>query len=172
MRSQWRSLGWFYLACIAGVFLQSSTAAAAPKVGIVRFTGRGETEVRVAVTRAIGTHGFALVGARAFEDNGDGPPMGREAVKEAGARLKLAALIDGRVEIEHGVGTARIAVRDPRDGSVTANESWSVRHGGATALARSVGKTFWRRLGPALETVSGHRGHSKLVARRSRHRQR
>jgi hypothetical protein len=165
-----------WLGCLAVLAALEGTlyAGSQARVGILRFAGKGEVDVRVAVTRAVGTRGFALVGAQALdqaEESSGKPLTGRGGVAAAAKALQLAAVIDGRVEVGRGAGTARIAIRD-RDGSVVANESWSVRHGGERALARDVARTFWRRLGPALEEASGHRRRAALVVRRGRHRHR
>jgi hypothetical protein len=166
---------WFGGALGLVAMLGEPVQAAPPRVGIMRFAGKGETDVRVAVTRAVGTHGFALVGARALEEARGAhgkAPTSKEAVAAMAKELHLAAVIDGRVELERGAGTARIAVRDPRDGSIIANESWSVRKKGEGALAQSVGKTFWKRLGPALAKATGQRDRATPAARKARHRQR
>jgi hypothetical protein len=133
-------------------------AAAPPRVGIMRFVGHGETEVRSAVTWLVGKQGFALIGARALdqaEETSGKPLSGKEGLKAVGEELTLAAIIDGRVEVERGVATARIAVRDPKDGSIVANETFSVRRGGSKALVKLLGKTFWLKLGPAMEDLTG-----------------
>jgi hypothetical protein len=144
-------------------------------VGILRFVGKGEVDVRIAVTKAVGARGFPLVGAAALEGAGGagGKPLPAAALSAMARELKLAAVIDGRVELEHGLATAKIAVRDPLDGSVAAVETWSVRRKSASALARAVGKDFWRKLGPALAEVSGYEGKSPpVVARKARKRHR
>src|SRR5690242_594429 len=78
--------------------------AAPPRVGILRFVGAGETDVRGAVTWLVGKQGFALVGARALEQSEEtvGKPLtGKEGIKAVGEELTLAAIIDGRVEVDH-----------------------------------------------------------------------
>src|SRR4051794_35789440 len=89
-------------------------AAAPPRVGIMRFVGRNEVDVRGAVTWLVGKQKFALVGARALEqaEETSGKPLtSKEGLKAVGAELTLAAIIDGRVETERGIATARIAIR-------------------------------------------------------------
>ena len=81
--------------------------------------------------------------------------LGKEGIKAVGDELTLAAIIDGRVEGERGVATARIAIRDPKDGSIVANEVWSVRRGGTKALVKVLVKTFWLKMGPAMEDLTG-----------------
>jgi hypothetical protein len=150
-------------------------AAGPPKVGIMRFTGPGETDFRVLSTKILGARGFELVGARALEETAEENGLqlsSKEGTKVVGAALGLAAIIDGRIEIEQGVATARIAVRDPRDGSIAANELWTVRKGGARALAKLMIRTFWKRLGPTIEEVTGHEGRAPVVARHARRRHR
>jgi hypothetical protein len=156
------------LASLAGI----AQARSAPRVGILRFVGKGETDVRIAVTQQVGARGFNLVGAKLLEDasGARGKPLAARQLQAVAADLDLAAVIDGRVELERGLGTAKIAIRDATDGRVVAVETWSVRKAGAPALARAVAKDFWRKLGPALEEATGHEVKKKpvLVARRSK----
>src|SRR5687768_12037791 len=89
-----------------------------PRVGIMRFTGPGETDFRVLITKIVGVRGFALVGARELDEAATENGLqlsSKEGTKAVGAALQLAAIIDGRIEIERGVASARIAIRDPRD---------------------------------------------------------
>jgi hypothetical protein len=147
-------------------------AAEAPRVGILRFQGAGESDVRGAVTWLVGKQGFALVGAKALEqaEETTGKPLiGKEGIKAVGDELTLAAIIDGRVEVERGLATARIAVRDPKDGSIVANETWSVRRGGSKALVKLLVRTFWVKMGPAMEDLTGVVINAPR-ARRARHR--
>lgn len=146
-------------------------ARSAPRVGILRFVGKGEVDVRIAVTRIVGARGFTLVGAKLLEDASSGEagaPLTAAQLKAVGTDLDLAAIVDGRIEIARGMSTAKIAVRNARDGSVVAVENWAVRRGGAKALTRLVAKEFWQALGPAIEEVTGHRGKPVLVGRRSK----
>jgi hypothetical protein len=168
---RWGSIS-LLLAALAG---STPAQAEPPRVAIMRFGGAGEVEVRIAVTKAIGARGFQLIGARAMEEAAEraGQPLdSKEGLTKAASDLKVAAVIDGRIALSRGVGTARIAVRDPFDGSVVANEIWAVGRGSPTTLARAVGKNFWKRLGPAIEEVSGYGGRSSRVARHARHRNR
>ena len=142
------------LAGLAG----TAHAAAPVRVGIMRFAGTGETEIRGAVTWLIGKQNFALIGAKALEDAEEvsGKPLNtKDGIKAVGEELTLAAIFDGRVEIERGVATARIAIRDPKDGSIVANETWSVKRGGSKALVKLLVQTFWLKMGPALEDLTG-----------------
>ena len=139
----------------------------------MRFVGPGETDFRVMVTKIVGGRGFSLVGARALEEaaeSGGKDLSGKDGIKAVGADLVLAAIIDGRIELERGVASARIAVRDPRDGKIAANELFTVRKGGARALAKTIQKTFWNRIGPTLWEVTGYEGRAQPGARRARGR--
>jgi hypothetical protein len=114
------------------------------------------------------------VGARALEEAAEENSLvlsSKDGIKAVGAALNLAAIIDGRVEIERGVASARIAVRDPRDGSIAANELWTVRKGGSRALAKLMIRSFWDRIGPIMWDVTGYEGRSPAVSRRARRRQ-
>jgi hypothetical protein len=140
----------------------------------MRFVGPGETDFRVLVTKILGARGFGLVGARALEEAAEENSLvlsSKDGIKAVGAALNLAAIIDGRVEIERGVASARIAVRDPRDGSIAANELWTVRKGGSRALAKLMIRSFWDRIGPIMWDVTGYEGRSPAVSRRARRRQ-
>ena len=153
--------------------LAGTARAESPRVGIMRFVGPGETDFRVMVTKIIGGRGFGLVGSRALEEAAESAGKdlsSKEGIRAVGADLVLAAIIDGRIELERGVASARIAVRDPRDGSIAANELFSVRKGGARALAKTIQKTFWNRIGPTLWEVTGYEGKPLPGARRARHR--
>jgi len=144
---------------LALVGLSRTAHAAGPaRVGIMRFVGTGETEIRGAVTWLIGKQSFALIGAKALEDAEEvsGKPLNtKDGVKAVADELTLAAIIDGRVQLERGVATARIAIRDPKDGSIVANEIWTVRRGGTKALVKLLVATFWLKMGPALEDLTG-----------------
>ena len=143
---------------LAGLAGTAHAAAAPPRVGILRFVGSGETEVRGAVTWLVGKQAFALIGARALEqaEETSGKELTtKEGIKAVGDELTLAAIIDGCVEIERGVVIVRIAIRDPWDGSIVANEMFSVKKGGTKALVKLLVSTFWLKLGPAMEDLTG-----------------
>jgi len=146
------------LMVLAGLTGPARAAAAPPRVGILRFVGAAESDVRGAVTWLVGKQGFALIGARALEqaEETSGKELNtKEGIKAVGDELTLAAIIDGRVEVERGVATARIAIRDPKDGSIVANELFTVRKGGSKALVKLLVSTFWTKLGPAMEDLTG-----------------
>jgi hypothetical protein len=150
-------------------------AAAPPRVGILRFVGNGETDVRGAVTWLVGKQAFALIGARALEqaEETSGKPLtSKEGVKAVADELTLAAIIDGRVEVEGGMATARIAIRDPKDGSIVANEMFTVRKGGTKALVKLLVSTFWLKMGPAMEDLTGVEINQPSHHRRARARHR
>jgi hypothetical protein len=155
--------------------LAGPAAAAPARVGILRFQGHSETEVRVAVTRAIGTHGFALAGSKALEEAArkpGQPPAGRERFAALAKSLGLSAIIEGRLERTAGVTTARIGVHDA-SGAIVGAETWGIKRGKPAALARLVAKSFWERLGPAVEKATGQKAPKTpptLVARRPRRR--
>jgi hypothetical protein len=159
----------FVLAALGG----PASAGGSSRVGILRFQGKGETEVRVAVTRAVGSQGFALAGSKALEDaaNTSGqPPVGRERFAALAKTLGLAAIIEGRITKEGGTTSVRLGVHDA-SGAIVGAETWGLRHGKPAALARAVSHTFWQRLGPALERATGQRVSAPtLVARRGRRR--
>jgi hypothetical protein len=150
-----------------------ASAGSSPRVGILRFQGKGETEVRVAVTRAIGTHGFALAGSKALEDaaHASGQPLvGRDTFAALAKSLGLAAIVEGRVSHEGGVTSVRLGVHDA-SGAIVGAETWGLRRGKPAALARAVSRNFWERLGPAIEKATGkHAPAPTLVARRGRRR--
>jgi hypothetical protein len=162
--------GGLSLVLLAGA---GTARAESPRVGIMRFVGPGETDFRVMVTKIVGGRGFSLVGARALEEAAESTGKelsSKEGIRAIGADLVLAAIIDGRIEREGGAATARIAIRDPKDGSIAANELFTVPRGGPRALARTIQKTFWRRLGPVIEEVTGHESETPKATRRSRNR--
>lgn len=172
---RWRCAFLFFSLAIAS--LSSAGAAHAretPRVGILRFLGKGEIDVRIALTQVVGARGFKLVGAKVLEDAAGvaGKPLTAAQLAKLGTDLHVAAVIDGRVELERGLATAKIAVRDTSDGSVVAMHDWSVRKANSRALAATVAKDFWRQLGPALEETTGHRSKPPLAARRSKKKQR
>jgi hypothetical protein len=165
---------WFASFLVLAALGGPALAAAPPRVGILRFHGKGETDVRVAVTQAVGTHGYALAGSKAIEDAAraaNQPLVGRDGFATAAKSLGLAAVIEGRITSDGGVTTVRLGVHDA-SGAIVGAETWGLRRGKPAALARVVAKTFWKRLGPAVEKATGHRAPITPLVARSRRRRR
>jgi hypothetical protein len=164
---------WVISMLVLAALGRPAVAAGSSRVGILRFQGKGETEVRVAVTRAVGSHGFALAGSKALEEaaqKSGKPPVGRESFAALAKSLGLAAIVEGRIASEGGVTSVRLGVHDS-SGAIVGAETWGLRGGKPAALARAVSRTFWQRLGPALEKATGKRAPATpLVARRGRRR--
>src|SRR6185295_9042908 len=107
-----------------------------------------EALIRKAVMQAIKANGYDMIKSRQIEttassigaslDSNDGY---RALAKE----LSLSAFVTGEV----GRKKATLTVRNGADGTVNAEETWSGPN--PRKLAADVARTFWRRLGSAVE---------------------
>jgi hypothetical protein len=118
--------------------------AAKPRVGVPKFEGPQEALVRKRVMQVLKSQGYDLVKSREIEGTGislDSNDGFRALAKE----LALSAIVTGELSPKK----ARLAVRDGSDGSVSGEGSFAGAN--PRKVAAEVGKSFWRRLGSAVE---------------------
>jgi hypothetical protein len=139
---------------------QLANAAQPKRLGVVTFRGPGEGATRNVVTKAAKAKHFQVVGGQQISkaasklkvslDSNDGfLAVARE--------LGISAFVTGEVSKKKGT----LTVRNGADGSVTAEASW--RGPNPRKLAAAVNKTFWRRLGGAIERGKGPSGAKQAV---------
>jgi len=134
------------------------------RVGIPSFAGPQEALIRKAVMQSVKANGYEMIKSRQIEstassigaslDSADGF---RSLAKELG----ISAFVTGEV----GKKKAKLTVRNGGDGNVNAEESWSAPN--PRKLAADIAKTFWKRLGSAIErgkAPAGAKKASKVVA--------
>lgn len=163
-RPRWRSccksLFFFFALITVATAAASSARAEAKRVGVVRFKGPGEGPIRAKVIQQIeakkllvvgqGQIGKTAVARRVKLDTDD------EFVTVA-KELGLSSWVLGEVTKKK----VTITVRDGASGSVTAEASWTGPNPRKMAVA--VSKTFWKRLGSAIQRGSAPAGAKKAA---------
>ena len=139
------------------------TAEAAPprRVGIVKLTGPGEKAIRAWVMRAVKTNRYQVIGGEQIEKVARKQRVGldSEASFEVIARaLGITAFVTGQVSRQR----ATLAVRDGSGGAIVDSATWAAPD--PRRLAISVGRTFWKRLGPAIARSTAPSGAKLDVA--------
>ena len=141
MRAAWAR------ATLATLLLLSSAAAeaAAKRIGVPKFEGAQEAAVRKQVMRALKAHGYELVRSHEIKEALGRPGVGidsSDGLKTLAEELALSAIVTGEVTSKR----AKIVVRDGGDGSILGDASFSGAN--SRKLAKVVGLTFWKKLGP------------------------
>jgi hypothetical protein len=124
--------------------LPGAAAAAAKRVGVPKFEGPQEALVRKKVMQILKSQGYDLVKSREIEASGVSLDS-NDGYKALAKELALSAIVTGELSAKK----ARISVRDGSDGSVSGEGSFSGAN--PRKVAAEVGKSFWRRLGSAVE---------------------
>jgi hypothetical protein len=124
--------------------LASTAAAAAKRVGVPKFDGPQEALTRKKVMQILKSQGYELVKSREIEASGISLDS-NDGYKALAKELALSAIVTGELSPKK----ARISVRDGSDGSVSGEGSFSGAN--PRKVAAEVGKSFWRRLGSAVE---------------------
>ena len=145
--------------------LVSTVAEAAPKrVGVPKFDGVQEALVRKKVMQILKSHGFDSAKSREMEiglANTGALLDNDEGFQKVAKELALAAIVTGEI----GKKRAKLAVHDGKDGSLLGEASFAganPRH-----IMTEVGRSFWTKLGDAVErgkTPSGSKKPEKVVA--------
>jgi len=123
-------------------------AADAKRLGILKFHGPAEGASRNAVGRATQTNHYQIVGSMQIEKTAK--KLGVKLRDDSGfvavaKELGISAFVLGEVTKKK----ATLTIRNGADGSVAAEASWTGAN--PRKLAGTVEKTFWRRLGSAIE---------------------
>jgi hypothetical protein len=149
------------LSLLTGILLLAGAASAEPKrVGVVKFTGPGEGASRNKVTKAIKAKGFQVVGDKQISKTASSLKLSMDTnddFRAVARELGIAAFVTGEVSKKR----ATLAVRGGTDGAVSAEASWSAPN--PRKVAASIDKTFWKRLGSAIERGKAPSGAKKAV---------
>ena len=142
----------------AVVFFASLPSALAasdrPRVSVLPFGGKGGPEVQKVATKIVAKHGFQLVSTEQFRATTArlaASVQGAEAIKAVATELGLVAVVVGKVTVVKKKYSARIVVRDGRDGEVVDETTFVAanRH----RLIKIVEKTCWKKLGSSFRTT-------------------
>jgi len=138
-------------------------AEAAPprRVGVLKLAGPGEKAIRAWVTRAVKSNRYQVIGGEQIERAARKQRVGleSEASFEVIARaLGITAFVTGQLSRQR----ATLTVRDGSGGAIVDSATWTAPD--SRRLALSVGRTFWKRLGPAIARSKAPSGAKLDVA--------
>src|SRR3569833_1117058 len=123
---------------------------AAPKVGLMTFTGPGEAASRAAVEKALKARKIAVVPAAELTAAAKSAHVkldGNDGFKAVSKALDLTAIVSGEVSKKK----ATITVHTGEDGSSVGDETF--QGADPKKVAATIGKTFWKKLaGPFNKT--------------------
>jgi hypothetical protein len=141
MRTAWAR------ASLAAILLLFSVGAeaAGKRIGVPKFEGAHEAAVRKKVMQSLKAHGYELVRSREIQEamsRTGAAADSRDGLKTLAKELALSAIVTGEVASKR----AKLVIHDGADGSVLGDASFA----GANPhkLAKAVGLTFWKKLGP------------------------
>jgi hypothetical protein len=152
------------LALLLGALFSTVTEAAPKRVGVPKFEGVQEALARKKVMQILKSHGYDLAKSREMEiglANSGALLDNDEGFQKVAKELALAAIVTGEI----GKKRAKISVHDGRDGSLLGEASFAganPRH-----IMAEVGRSFWAKLGGAVErgkAPSGAKKPAKVVA--------
>jgi ASC-1-like (ASCH) protein len=134
--------------------------AAEKRLGVVTFKGPGEGKTRIVVSKVGKSKHYKIVGgdqiqsvARKLKVTLDTNDSFRAVARELG----ISAFVTGEVTTKK----ATLTVRNGADGSVSAEATWSGPN--PKKLSATVGATFWRRLGSAIDRAKAPSGAKQAV---------
>jgi len=119
---------------------------AAPKVGLMTFTGPGEAASRAAVEKALKSRKIIVVPASELSASAKSAHVkldGSDGFKAVSKALDLTAIVTGEVSKKK----ATITVHTGDDGSSVGEETF--QGADPRKVAATIGKTFWKRLAGA-----------------------
>jgi hypothetical protein len=122
-----------------------AASAAGKRVGIPRFEGQQEALIRKVVMQVVKSKGFELVRSREIESAAKGGLDSNDSYQALAKDMSLSAIVSGEV----GKKKAKLTVRNGADGAVIGEGSFAGAN--PKKLAVEVAKTFWRRLGSAVD---------------------
>ena len=136
-------------------------AQAAPKrLGVLTFRGPAEGATRNVVTKVGKAHKYQVVGGQAIAKAASKLHVtlsDNDGFQAVAKELGIAAFVVGEVTKKK----ATLTVRSGDDGSVAAEGSWSGAN--PRKVSKAVAKTFWQRLGPAIERSNAPSGAKQAV---------
>jgi hypothetical protein len=136
-------------------------AQAAPKrLGVLNFRGPAEGATRNVVTKVGKAHKYQVVGGQAIAKTASKLHVtlsDNDGFRAVAKELGIAAFVTGEVTKKK----AMLTVRSGEDGSVSAEASWAGAN--PRKVSKAVAKTFWRRLGPAIERSNAPSGAKQAV---------
>ncbi len=148
---------------LAALVLAGGTqlAQAAPKrLGILTFRGPGEGATRNVVTKVGKANGYQVIGGQQIAKTASRLKVSldtNDSFQVVAKELGIAAFVTGEVSKKK----ATLTVRDGSDGSVSAEASWKGPN--PRKLSMIVGKTFWKRLGSAIDRGKAPSGAKQAV---------
>jgi hypothetical protein len=145
---------------VIGLVLGQAGRAAAEKrrVGVPKFDGSGEAVVRKKLMKVLKDRGFELVKSRQIDAAARSTSARLDTYDGLAAvaqELAISAFVTGDV----GKKKAKLTVHDGNDGSVIAEGAFAGAN--PRKIAAEVTRSFWRRLGAAVE-----RGHVPASAKK------
>jgi hypothetical protein len=141
MRTTWARV--FLVTCL--LLASAGAEAAGKRIGVPKFEGAQEAAVRKKVMQALKAHGYELVRSRELQEamSRTGAVLdSRDGLKTLAKELALSAIVTGEVSSKR----AKLVVHDGGDGSSLGDASFSGAN--PRKLAKAVGLTFWKKLGP------------------------
>jgi hypothetical protein len=130
------------------------TAAAEPRIGVLRVHGHRGAEVEGALARALAAHDRGAVGPRDLEKAARARRASlRHAagLRAVATRLRLAGFVGARISARGRTNQVTIVVREARGGAIVASARWSGRS--MRALATQIERELWPRLGAELSAL-------------------
>jgi|GEM_PF-1721540 len=130
---------------------------AAPKVGLMTFTGPGEAASRGAVEKALKSRKIIVVSASELSSAAKSAHVkldGNDGFKAVAKALDLTAIVTGEVSKKK----ATITVRTGDDGSSVGEEAF--QGADPRKVAATISKTFWKRLAGAFNKTKPPSGGS------------
>ncbi|HXI55917.1 MAG TPA: hypothetical protein VNO55_07645 [Polyangia bacterium] len=138
----------FVVALASTLAWPGAASAAKKRVGIPRFDGQQEALIRKVVMQIVKGKGFDLVRSREIDDAVKSLSISldsNDAFQGLAKEMALSAVVTGEV----GKKKAKLTVRNGSDGSVAGEATFAGAN--PKKLAVDVAKSFWRKLGSAIE---------------------
>ena len=138
----------------------SRVDAAPRRLGVLTFKGPAEGATRNAVTKAGKANKYQVVGGQAIAKTASKLRVSlndNDGFQSVAKELGISAFVIGEVTKKK----ATLTVRNGLDGSVAAEASW--KGANPRKLSQAVGKTFWKRLGSAIDRTKAPTGAKAAV---------
>src|SRR3954471_21835094 len=149
--AQLAAAGVAVLALVTFGAIPAAWAAGSRRLGVVKFLGPAEGASRVAVMRAAKANHYTIIGGKQIEKTARRLKVrldGDASFRTVARALGIAAFVTGEVTRRR----ATLTVRNGDGGAIVDGASWAAPD--ARKLAASVGRSFWKRLGPAIEKAA------------------
>lgn len=144
-----------------GAGLPAARAAAPKRVGVVKFSGPAEGASRNVVMKVVKAAHYQVIGGQQIEATAKKLHVrldDNDSFKAVAKSLGISAFVTGEVTKKK----ATLTVRSGDDGTVAGESSWAGANPRKLSLA--VHKTFWKKLGSAIEHAKAPSGAKADVA--------